>query len=72
MIAVIAFLGFGVVMVIINRALRAKEAAGDFDPQSPSSAARPGVRLLFDFSDDGWRTDGISQRPVPRELMNRG
>lgn len=69
---VITLLALGsVVMFVINRVLRSKESAGDFDPQSPSSAARPGLRVLFDFSDAGWRVDGINQRPPPRELLKR-
>lgn len=72
MMVLITLFALSLVMFIVNRVLRAKESAGDFDPQSPSSAARPGLRVLFDFSDDGWRTDGINQRPVPRELMHRG
>lgn len=61
---------FGGVMIMINRVLRYKEIAGDFDPLSPSSAARPGLRLLFDFSRDGWRGDGVGQLPPRREQMS--
>jgi hypothetical protein len=70
-IAVGTFVVFAATMVVINRSLRIGEAAGDFDPQSPSSAARPGLRLFFDYSVNGWRFDGIRQRPVAREHVNR-
>lgn len=71
MVGLLAVLGFIGAMAVINRVLRRRERAGDFDPQSPSSAARPGVRRFFDFSSDGWRGDGINQRPPRREQRDR-
>lgn len=67
MYALVAIAGFAAAMAILNRRLRRRQRAGDFDPQSPSSAARPGVRRFFDFSRDGWRGDGVNQRPPARE-----
>jgi len=68
-VVLLALTGFAAVMTIINRLLRSRERAGDFDPQTPSSAARPGVRRFFDLSSDGWRGDGVNQRPPRREQM---
>jgi len=63
----LAVAGFAAVLVVVSRVLKRSDAAGDFDPQSPSTAARPGLRLFFDFSNEGWRGDGINQRPPPPE-----
>jgi hypothetical protein len=63
MFAVLVALGFVAAMAVVNRLLRRKERAGDLDPQVPSSAARPGVRRLFDGTHEGWRGDGVRQRP---------
>ncbi len=71
MYTLFALAAFGSMMAVISHVLRAKERAGDFDPQSPSSAARPGLRLFFDFSSEGWRGDGVNQRPPRRELLRR-
>ncbi len=67
MYGILAFAGFAVVLAIINRMLRSRDRTGDFDPQAPSSAARPGLRRFFDFSSEGWRGDGVNQRPPARE-----
>lgn len=56
--------GVAVVMFAVNRLLRRAEASGSFDPQSSSSAARPGLRTLFDFGPDGFGRDGIRQPPT--------
>ena len=72
MYALLAIAGFAAVMAIIGRVLRTKERAGDFDPQAPSSAARPGVRRFFDLSREGWRGDGVNQRPPRQEEQIRG
>jgi hypothetical protein len=69
MFAVLVALGFVAVMAVVNRLLRRRERTGDLDPQVPSSAARPGVKRLFDGSRDGWRGDGVRQRPPRREDM---
>lgn len=63
MSALLAIAGFAAVLAAVNWRLRRREAAGDFDPQSPSSAARPGVRRFFDYRDEGWRASGVDQRP---------
>lgn len=52
-------------LVALNRFLRRHESEGAFDA-GPSSAARPGLRRLFDFGPDGWSVDGIDQRPERR------
>ncbi len=57
---------FGVAMGVLHRILVRKESEGDFDPQSPSSAARPGLRWFFDYSEDGFGHDGSRQRPPRR------
>lgn len=58
-------LGVAVVMYVVNRLLRRAEDGGSFDPQSPSSAARPGLRTLFDYGPDGFGRDGSRQLPPP-------
>jgi hypothetical protein len=67
MVALLLVAAFAAGMAVMNRMLRAKERAGDFDPQSASSAAHAGLRRFFDFSLDGWRGDGVNQRPPSRE-----
>ena len=52
-------------MVLLSRFLSRLERDGDFDA-GPSSASRPGLRTFFDFSERGWRFDGIRQRPPRR------
>ncbi len=51
---------FAAGMGILARRLRQREAEGDFDVPS-SSAAQPGLRRFFDYSDAGWRRDGERQ-----------
>lgn len=58
---IITILLFAAAMAVLNLLLRRREGQGDFDPQAPSSAARPGMRLFFDFRETGAR-----QRPPPR------
>lgn len=52
-----------VVMYVVNRLLRRAEDSGSFDPQAPSSAARPGLRTLFDYGPEGFGKDGSRQPP---------
>lgn len=61
--AVVAFVGMLVALAVW---FRRRERAGDFDPQAPSSAATPGLRRFFDYSEDGFRNDGSRQRPPRR------
>lgn len=56
--------GVAVLMFVLNRLLRRAEASGSFDPQAPSSAARPGLRTLFDFGSEGFGRDGSRQPPA--------
>lgn len=67
MYGLLALAGFAAAMATINWMLRRKERSGDFDPQAPSSAARPGIRRFFDFSSEGWRRYGVNQRPPAPE-----
>lgn len=55
---------FALLMAAVNLALRRMERDGNFDPQAPSSAARPGLRWLFDYGAQGFGRDGIRQRPA--------
>ncbi|MBW3563025.1 MAG: hypothetical protein KY437_11075 [Actinobacteria bacterium] len=58
----LALIAFVVVMFLLNRWLRRRDREGDHDP-GPSGSSTPGVRLLFDYSERGWRDDGIRQEP---------
>lgn len=58
----LALIAFFVVMFLLNRWLRRRDREGDYDA-GPSGSSTPGVRLLFDYSEDGWRNDGIRQEP---------
>lgn len=60
LLGVVAFV---VGMWLLNRLLRRAEGEGNFDAPGSSSAARPGVRLFFDYSERGWTRDGNRQRP---------
>lgn len=66
MLTIIAILVFAAVMTAVNVWLRRRERSGDFDPQAPSSAARPGLRWLFDYGPEGFGRDGSRQRPPRR------
>lgn len=72
MYVLLTLAGFAAGVAVIGRVLRRREREGDFDALSPSSAARPGVRMFFDYTDEGWRGDGIDQRPPRREQQIRG
>jgi hypothetical protein len=63
---IVAVAGFGAAMAALNYVLRRREREGAFDPQSPSSAARPGLRRLFDYGGRGFNRDGIRQVPPER------
>jgi hypothetical protein len=52
--------GFVVAMIALNVALRRRESDGRFDAKDPD--AKPGLRLLFDFTTEGWGGDGLRQR----------
>ena len=54
--------GFLLVIVALARWSRRREEDGSFDV-GPSSAARPGLKRLFDFGPGGWSRDGRNQRP---------
>lgn len=58
---IVTILLFAAAMAVLNLLLRRREREGGFDSQAPSSAARPGMRLFFDFHETGAR-----QRPPPR------
>lgn len=60
---ILAIVGFAVLMAVVNRVFRRMESAGNFDSHVPSSAARPGLRSLFDYGADGFGRDGSRQRP---------
>jgi hypothetical protein len=51
---------FAAAVAVMNRLLRRREAQGDFDV-GPSAAAQPGLRRFFDYSEGGWRRDGVRQ-----------
>lgn len=71
MVVILSILGFAAVMVALNYMLRRRERDGDFDPQSPSSAARAGLKTFFDYRRDGFGGDGMRQQP-PRREDHRG
>lgn len=60
---ILTIAGFAAVMAAVSAWLRRRDRQGDFDPQSPSTAARPGVRWLLDYGPDGFGRDGSRQRP---------
>lgn len=59
---------FVVAVAAVGWYFRRREADGSFDI-GQGSAARPGVKKLFDFGPGGWSDDGNRQRPVdtPRD-----
>lgn len=63
---ILGILAFAAVMAVLRYLLVRREREGDFDPQSPSSAAIPGLRRLFDYSSEGFKHDGSRQRPPQR------
>ena len=54
---------FAAALAALARWLGRQEDEGNFDPQAPSSAAQPGLRRLFDYSESGWTRDGVRQDP---------
>ena len=55
--------GFSITVIAIGWLLRRREADGSFDI-AEGSAARPGIKRLFDFGPGGWSDDGVRQQPV--------
>lgn len=62
--SVVIVAAIAVVMFIVNRLLRRAENSGAFDPQAPSAASRPGLRMLLDYGPQGFGRDGIRQTRV--------
>lgn len=56
---------FATTMAALSRVLRRMDREGSFDPLASSTVAAPGLRLFFDYSQDGFSRDG-SRQLLPR------